>query len=353
FGNYNTLYPSPVVSGDTVYAAGAYCGLFAVNRHTGRIIWQYLPAVYLQNLTPVIAEGRVCIPLSSKTVIAISQMTGELKWTSPVANYDITSQVTYCDGKVYYISSDDNYVYLNSVNCNDGSSVWVYKGPQGMHRATLPIFKDSVNGTNVAIVRGGNGRLIAVLLTPVGAIKRWEVTLPNTNYFAQMLVSITDGLLYVGSCGHDGIFYAVDIYTGKIKWRYGYPGASEEPYPYIFGAAAVANGRILFRSQYGNVYCLESAAGQIKTDLIDLSTGFSAFPNPFSDKIFFAVPGTDNQVQCRLYDLRGRVVYSYNGRNKNRILVISTGKELIIPGKYILKISSGGENSTYKITTVR
>jgi eukaryotic-like serine/threonine-protein kinase len=66
---------------------------------------------------------------------------------------------------------------------------------------------------------------------------------------------ISDGIVYFGSW--DGNFYAVEIDTGREKWRFKTGGA-------VQSCPAVSNGLICFGSGDSYLYCLEVATGRLR-----------------------------------------------------------------------------------------
>ena len=67
--------------------------------------------------------------------------------------------------------------------------------------------------------------------------------------------AVAEQTAYFGST--DGIFYAVDIETGSLKWKF-------ETHVRITSSAAVDNGTVYFESYDGNLYALTASTGQLK-----------------------------------------------------------------------------------------
>lgn len=76
-------------------------------------------------------------------------------------------------------------------------------------------------------------------------------------WMTKRMQPVTDGkLVFVGSVS-DNHLYAIDIETGKTKWRYDAGGAFTE-------AATVHNGRVYAADLAGRLHCVDAAAGEAK-----------------------------------------------------------------------------------------
>ncbi|MCK5708022.1 MAG: PQQ-like beta-propeller repeat protein [Candidatus Aureabacteria bacterium] len=69
------------------------------------------------------------------------------------------------------------------------------------------------------------------------------------------LPKINDGKLYFGAS--NGIFYSVDIETGKMNWK-------KSGFEEINSNAVVYNNKVYFKNIYGKVFCLETNNGSKK-----------------------------------------------------------------------------------------
>jgi eukaryotic-like serine/threonine-protein kinase len=67
--------------------------------------------------------------------------------------------------------------------------------------------------------------------------------------------AVVDGVAYVGST--DGNFYAVDVGTGTLKWKFATKG-------WVSSSPAVSSGIVYFESYDCNFYAVDAATGQLK-----------------------------------------------------------------------------------------
>lgn len=81
----------------------------------------------------------------------------------------------------------------------------------------------------------------------------WKVALPDASFEAT--ATIVDGMVYIGSL--DGNLYALELATGKEKWRF----PTELGF---YAAASVRDGHLYVGDADGAFYCIDVANGQQK-----------------------------------------------------------------------------------------
>ena len=81
----------------------------------------------------------------------------------------------------------------------------------------------------------------------------WKQTFKDAAFEAGAVV--VDGVIYVGSAGTDGDFYALDLATGALKWKF------HTEYGFV-AAAAYRDGKVYVGDNEGRCYCLNAADGK-------------------------------------------------------------------------------------------
>lgn len=105
----------------------------------------------------------------------------------------------------------------------------------------------------------------------------WKQTFEDAAFEAGAIV--VDGVIYVGSAGTDGNFYALDLATGAAKWKF------HTEYG-IAAAGAYRDGRVYFGDNEGRCYCLNAADGKPLWNYLSGAAVHSG-PNFFKDKVLF------------------------------------------------------------------
>ncbi len=205
FGNPAPNNPAlPGVGKQTIYYA---CGnrLYAVDRETGSLKWQY-PADAPLNATilgqPVEGDGLVYIGASDGNVLALDMQTGSLRWvftadSAPTARPVLTDEALY-------IGTGRGEVY--ALNPRSGEPLW-----REPYRAGDFIAGALVLAENTLFFGTNNGQVHAI--TTAGGSRRWVFRLPAPNYDAQPVYA--NNSVYVTS---NDLLIALNPNSGAARW---------------------------------------------------------------------------------------------------------------------------------------
>jgi len=105
----------------------------------------------------------------------------------------------------------------------------------------------------------------------------WKQTFKDAAFEAGAIV--VDGVIYVGSAGTDGDFYALELATGAEKWKF------HTEYGFV-AAAAHRDGRLYVGDNEGRCYCLGAADGKLIWKF-ETKAAVHGGPNFFGDKVLF------------------------------------------------------------------
>lgn len=160
-----------------------------------------------------------------------------------------------------YIGSDDGNLYC--LNLKNGNKIWSYSCGQAI-KSTPAIYKGSV------IVSTSDGRVVS--LDKIKGTKKWEFKskrekrLDIWDYYTASPI-VNNNTIYWG-CG-EGVFYALDANSGKVKWE-------RSAGSIIHGDAVYDNERVYFGDFKGNFYAY-SHSGELKWKFKALGSQY--FPN--------------------------------------------------------------------------
>jgi len=171
-----------------------------------------------------------------------------LQWTLPTGG-DVIGSPTVVGGLAYIPSGDGS---LRAVDLNSGTVRW---------RAELdsPLHSTPAVAGNRIVVTTRDGRIVA--LDRDGGKERWQVTtgpllpFPWGHESGDVYVSspVVSGGTVVAGAG-DGMVYAVDLASGRVRWR----GATEGR---VRSSPAVDGGTVYVGSADGRVYAFDLATG--------------------------------------------------------------------------------------------
>jgi quinohemoprotein ethanol dehydrogenase len=208
----------------TIYITDGADDVFALDAGSGEILWEYKP-----NLPPEPLGSKVCCGWDNRGValgdglvfisqlngeqVALDQMTGKVKWATPVVKpgegYTITSAPLYYNNLVYVGGSGGEYGIrgrLTALDAETGEIKWRFytvPGPGEFGNETWPQDND-------AWKRGGAG----IWNTPTVDPKL------NMVYFSTSNASPWAGAQREGDNLFTSSIVALDAETGEYKWHY-------------------------------------------------------------------------------------------------------------------------------------
>jgi alcohol dehydrogenase (cytochrome c) len=208
----------------TIYISDGADDVYALDAGNGEILWEYKP-----NLPPEPLGGKVCCGWDNRGValgegmvfisqlngeqVALDQMTGKVKWSTPVVKpgegYTITSAPLYYNGLIYVGGSGGEYGIrgrLTALDSKTGEIKWTFytiPGPGEFGHETWP-------QNNEAWKHGGAG----IWNTPTVDPKL------NMLYFSTSNASPWVGREREGDNLFTASIVALDATTGKYKWHY-------------------------------------------------------------------------------------------------------------------------------------
>ena len=215
-GNLAWRYPSgvpleanfttgAVLAGDLLIAATDDKAVYAINKNTGEMVWQYFAnsGVFSQ---PIVAGNVVVLPLASNQLIAISLDSGQEVWDGPLSSQaGIYSAFASWHNYIFFLTSDG---MLNSLDVTTKRSGWNRSRRFGSVSplAGMAVFGDVLyitSGSYVTAVQAASGR------------KRWEAIVPGLLRYSPAVSSRT-----VVCVTDDGRMHAFNI-NGKRIFRSG------------------------------------------------------------------------------------------------------------------------------------
>lgn len=220
-GSYPGPRTTPVLDGNTLYAASRYGDLVSLNAANGRLNWQKnivrehgvtLPGWGLSS--SVVIHGDLLIVNAGQAGIALNKNTGDLVWSNGRGRGGYaTPVVTALGGKTYAVLF--SYDTLRFVEADTGRQIWSYPWRTGQDvNAADPL----VIGNRI-FISSGYGRGATLLdFNLRGASPAWENTLMQ-NHFSSVV--FRDGFIY-GSHGQAGDrrsgLRCLDLETGSERW---------------------------------------------------------------------------------------------------------------------------------------
>ncbi|MBQ9904417.1 MAG: PQQ-binding-like beta-propeller repeat protein [Synergistaceae bacterium] len=251
-------FDSPITSGISVSGNMLFCGTetgkcFAINRNTGRPVWEYKADNTIYGV-PAVVGGNVIFAQGSGELTCLKIADGSHVWSSGGiggtntegrAVNDGLSDGAAVGGGLVYVSKDDRKVH--AFNENDGRTAWTYTtSDQGVRCAP----------------------------------------------------TYADGMLFVGE--YDGIFSILDAKTGKRLNGGGAGGAINTP--------TAANGNVYFSAWDGSVNAVK-IKGVEPLWSVNIRDTITTQPEVSGGRIFV---GTGRGAIVALDEKTGRTLWRFN-----------------------------------------
>jgi eukaryotic-like serine/threonine-protein kinase len=255
---------APAVDAAAVYVSSRDGFLRALDVRTGRERWRHRfgaplgPDDYWDYTlsSPVLADGSLFIGGGDGRVVALDPANGHVRWQADVGAR-VRSTPAVHDGIVVFGALDGR---VRALRERDGAPLWTFATDGAAHRfadagndttsvvASPTIVADDAGG--LVAVGGRDGQLYALDLHS-GRL-RWRLTHDGSSW---MLATATDGrTLYVGG-GSAAIVQAVDPATGVERWRARMRSA-------VFASLSLAGDTLLASDFSGDLAALDKASGR-------------------------------------------------------------------------------------------
>ena len=257
FTTGGAVISSPTVVDGIVYVGSQDKNIYAIGAWSGNLIWNFTTKAAIAS-SPAVANGLVYTGGDDGYVYCLNAYTGALVWQTFVnsdlpftyATIVLTSSPVVSGG-IVYIGSLDGYMY--ALNADNGNTVWQTK-TNGPIECSPAVSDGAVYFTSQEPTAGALYKLDA----NTGKVI-WNLTLPYQISFqggTEMLgsPSVADGMVFATSDW--GAYYAVNVTSGNVVWKFIDPAASE----FIISSPIYVNGDLFIIDKF-NIDCLNAMNG--------------------------------------------------------------------------------------------
>ncbi len=195
---------SPLIAGDTVYAADQSGHVYAFAARTGAPRWSYDAGAPIK-ASPSLAGGRIFIGTYAGAFDALDARSGKVVWTDG-GHGNFYSTATISRDRVF-VGSVDGHVYAFSART--GAQLWSF-GTGSYVYASPAVWRGLV------LVGSYDHRLYAI--NGATGSPRWDF---NTGAPISGAASVVDGIVYLSTLAHKT--YALDAGSGRLveQWADG------------------------------------------------------------------------------------------------------------------------------------
>jgi len=189
--------PLLAASATTVFIAATSGTLTAYALDDGRELWKS----DARPIVPPVEGDELLFVVEEHAVVALSQATGEQKWTTPLTPLHV--RPLHESGWLFLADSEGSVVALRS---SDGSQVW-------RQAVGAPLVAPMTLDGDLLFAPLLDGRLVALVVSAEGKLK-WTCVLDSAGG-----TPVAAGeRVYIGSA--KGLFYSVKQKDGRVDWRH-------------------------------------------------------------------------------------------------------------------------------------
>ncbi|MCK5023056.1 MAG: PQQ-binding-like beta-propeller repeat protein [Candidatus Aenigmarchaeota archaeon] len=276
---------NPLLYKGVIYFGAQDCYLYAVDEHSGKVLWTFKANDMILGSSPVLYKESVVFGSYDFNVYRIDLETHEPVWIFKTSGEVFSCPYVY-ENKIYIGSRDSNVYCLDG---ESGKEIWRFKTGAEVYCIGPSLVKDGI------VYFGSFDNNMYALRTEDGS-EVWRVRLGKYGIAAGPEL-YNDVLLQQT---RDGILFAITL-DGKIKWRF--------KTEVLVGVPTVdyKNDMIYVSSEDTHVYCLDNMGNMIwKT-----KTGGPVFWKPalYGNKVFVS------SWDCKIYVLdkhNGEILSTFN-----------------------------------------
>ena len=294
---------TPAVTANMIYFGSGDNYFYALNASSGKEIWKFKTGAAVYS-SPSIFNNVVYFTSRDRYLYALHAITGKVLWKFEMGkdlgmeNYwDNYISSPIINGTTLYVGSGDGNLY--AINVNSGKQIWKYNSGARI-RTTPAVFESHVvfgNNAGIMMDVNSNSGALQWKFSTDGASNTFE-SKHNDRTSIYCSASISNGIIVTG--GRDGIIYAIDLKTGKEKWRYDHKG------PWIL-STAIKDGVVF-------VGC----GSDLLLQALDLNTGVEKWRLKCASAIFSSITVAGDMIYFNDVNFSGNLyaVNIYTGLDK-------------------------------------
>ncbi len=226
---------SPLVDNNTVYIGGSDHRFRAIDVTTGRERWQFDGLDGPVMGTPVLYNNMIIFGAWDTNLYALNKEDGKKIWSwnngSSIRNYSPAACTPVAYNGIVYVVAPDRYI--TALDAATGATLWrsnesTVRESIGLSANGKWVYGKTMNDTIVAFNTGREKQPAA-----------WKMFCGfGYEHVPSMLIE-KDGLVFFGT--RNGVVYAIDPYTQKIKWAHKIDNSMVNTVRVISGSQLIAS----------------------------------------------------------------------------------------------------------------
>ena len=216
-------FSAPAINNEVLYIGASNGELYALNSHSGELIWNFKTTKNMSLAAPAIGQDTVCICCSDGYLYAVDTIAKEQKWKFEIGPFPIkvSPYPAITDRRVYIVTSDNT---LYALELDTGEILWTFN-VRNLLLSSPAVTKE------IICINGGENYLYA-LDSETGQL-RWSFKAGNIDQSSNPIIA--DREIYFGS---QRFLKAVDLETGQQLWQFEIPFSDKwmlDPQTWLYG----------------------------------------------------------------------------------------------------------------------
>ncbi len=315
-------FTTPTRFRDFIYVGCANKSLYCLDAGTGALQWRVEADDWIRS-RPYADDAGVRFASLSGRLYQVSHE-GEIVWDRIISDHPIYADLA---GKDDRLLITDSHLMLYCCDA-DGKEIWSksilcsFTNEQGDR-----IFTDQLSGgtfyQSKPTAAGGN----LVFGTPSGFLYSVDAETGEEQWKFEMGGAISVGAaladwkVYAGQQGGERFFYCLDAETGELVWKQTLPGG------WVWGSAAVDEGRVYVPTVSGYAVCLDGETGHILW-MYPTAMSVPAEPAIDGDLVYF---GSWSRALYAFNKRTGEIVWKQNGIGLDSGTLIAEKGRIYLP----------------------
>jgi len=246
----------PLVQDEKIYVGAANKHFYCLDGASGKILWQTELSDWIRAKPVLTSEGLLVAGVDG--MLSCISTNGSLKWSKRISTHPIYADLTAGGDKVLVNDSD---LWLRCINAK-GDVLWkrsilnAFENQQGQR-----IFTDVLSGGTYYQSKPTAYQGKLYFGNPAGFLYCADAQTGEENWKFEMGGAISvgpaiaDGKVFAGQQGGERFFYCLDAESGELVWKQTVPGG------WVWGSAAVDDGRVYVPTVNGHAVCLDADTG--------------------------------------------------------------------------------------------
>jgi len=315
-------FTNPLIDNDVLYIGSANKNAYAIDVNTGDILWKKETKDWIR-AKPVATKKHIYFADVQGNIYKYKK-NGKQVWCKQISTHPIFADLTISEDKIVLNDSNLLTFCLNL----DGKVIWkhsilsAYWNNEGER-----IFTDVLSGGTYYQSKptAANNKLF--FGNPAGFLYAVDVDTGKEKWKFEMGGAISvgpaimDGKVYVGQQGGERFFYCLDAETGEVVWKQTVPGG------WVWGSATVDDGLVYVPTVNGYAVCLDGKTGHIVW-MYPTAKSVPAEPAIDGDIVYF---GSWSRSLYAFNKKTGKIIWKANGVGLDSGTLISQDGKIYLP----------------------